>query len=226
MAMIFFLAISLLLQGALGDLVCEEVPVGMCSFSISSTGKRCTLETGDQTGEFQCKTSEVFVNSIREHIESDECISACGVDRNVVGISSDFLLESQFTAKLCSKHCLNNCPNIVDLYSNLALAEGVLLPKLCKDQETNPRRAMSQISSSGVADTPRGQFSFPRGRAAAFGPTYAVAAAGPASLPWLGRELYSTDVAEAPAPAFLIRTAWESEFYSTSDAGAPAPAPL
>nr|XP_027109573.1 uncharacterized protein LOC113729476 [Coffea arabica] len=157
MVMIIFLALSLLLQGALaGELICDELPVGMCAFSISSSGKRCSLETSDEPGVFQCKTSEILVHKIREHIETDECITACGADRNVTGISSDFLFDPIFTAKLCSNRCLNNCPNMVDLYSNLALAEGKLLSKRCKAQETHgtPRRAMSEFQSSGIAFAP------------------------------------------------------------------------
>lgn len=59
-----------------------------------------------------------------EHIETDACVNACGVDRRTVGISSDSLLEPQLTAKLCSASCYQNCPNIVDLYFNLAAGEG------------------------------------------------------------------------------------------------------
>ncbi|KAL3518132.1 hypothetical protein ACH5RR_020721 [Cinchona calisaya] len=77
MPTILFLAFSLLLQGALGELICDELPVGMCAFSIATSGKRCSLETGDQSGIFQCKTSEVYVHRIREYIESDECLTAC-----------------------------------------------------------------------------------------------------------------------------------------------------
>ncbi|XP_057473862.1 uncharacterized protein LOC130762213 [Actinidia eriantha] len=155
---ILFLAFSLFLQGALGDIVCEELPIGMCSFSIASSGKRCLLETsatnGGSTVAYQCTTSEVVVKDMPEWIESDECIRACGVDRYSVGLSSDSLLEPQFTAKLCAPACFQNCPNIVDLYNNLALAEGVFLPGLCKIQQTNPRRAMSQLLSSGAASGP------------------------------------------------------------------------
>lgn len=121
--------------GHAGELVCEDLPWGMCSFSIATSGKRCTLETtaflSGTPNSLQCKTSEVMVinNSMREYIETDECINSCGVDRNAIGISSDSLLESQFTAKLCSDRCYNNCPNIVDLYYNLALAEGKSLLK-------------------------------------------------------------------------------------------------
>lgn len=110
-----------------GELVCEELPVEMCSFAISSYGNRCLLETywkRDGSTEYECKTSKVMVNDIKEHIETDECISACGLDRNSVGISSDNLLDLDFTPKLCSPHCSQHCPNIADLYHNLALAEG------------------------------------------------------------------------------------------------------
>ncbi|KAK3003377.1 hypothetical protein RJ639_018129 [Escallonia herrerae] len=89
-----------------------------------------------------------------EVIESDECVNACGVDRKAVGISSDSLLEPQFTAKLCSRACYQNCPNIVDLYYNLAMGEGVFLPDLWKAQRNMPRRAMSQLLSSGAASGP------------------------------------------------------------------------
>lgn len=61
---------------------------------------------------------------MKDWIETDECVRACGVDRNSVGISSDSLMESQFTAKLCSPACYQDCPNIIDLYFNLAAGEG------------------------------------------------------------------------------------------------------
>lgn len=108
-------------------MICEELPVGMCSYSIASSGKRCLLETSassDGHTQFQCKTSEVIVKNMAELIEGDACVSTCGVERRSVGISSDSLLETQFIAKLCSPACYQNCPNIVDLYYNLALGEG------------------------------------------------------------------------------------------------------
>lgn len=119
-----------LLISNVGEIICEELPVGMCSFSVASSGKRCLLETNmlrDGSMEFQCKTSEVIVKNFAELIETDECVSACGVDRKSVGISSDSLMEPKFTAKLCTPECYQNCPNIVDLYYNLALGEGDLL---------------------------------------------------------------------------------------------------
>ncbi|OIV98614.1 hypothetical protein TanjilG_12737 [Lupinus angustifolius] len=104
--------------------------------------------------EYQCRTSEVVVERMAEYIETDSCVDQCGVDRKFVGISSDALLESQFTAKLCSPSCYQKCPNIVDLYFNLAAGEGVFLPDLCERQRSNPRRAMFELVSSGAAPGP------------------------------------------------------------------------
>lgn len=74
---------------------------------------------------YQCSTSGVVVtNYMADWIETDECVSACGLDRNTVGISSDSLLERNFREKLCSTACYQGCPNIVDLYSNLSSGEG------------------------------------------------------------------------------------------------------
>ncbi|KAH0657636.1 hypothetical protein KY289_026384 [Solanum tuberosum] len=146
-----FLGFSLLVHGALGS--------GMCAYSVASSGKRCSLESYESIEGrrgYQCKTSEVLVSNIgiTNLIESDECISACGADRNSLGISSDSLLESSFTSKLCSQQCYQKCPNIVDLYHNLALGEGVYFPAFCKGRDLNGRREMSQIQSSGVACAP------------------------------------------------------------------------
>uniref|UniRef100_A0A5B6ZIM8 Putative PAR1-like protein n=1 Tax=Davidia involucrata TaxID=16924 RepID=A0A5B6ZIM8_DAVIN len=153
LSLVLFFACSLFLQGTLGEIICEDLPTGVCAFSIASSGKRCLLEnyaTKDGKVEYQCRSSEVVVERMAEYIETDECVSACGVDRNSVGISSDTLLEPQSTAKLCSPNCYHNCPNIVDLYYNLAAGEGVFLPDLCEKQKTNPRRAMVELLSSGT----------------------------------------------------------------------------
>ncbi|KAJ0691471.1 hypothetical protein HanPI659440_Chr15g0575441 [Helianthus annuus] len=152
---LFFFAIFL--QGALGEIVCENLPTEVCSFSIASSGKRCLLENYEEDGKttgYQCTTSEVMVERMSEYIETDACVKACGVDRNSVGISSDTLLESQSVSKICSTPCYNNCPNILDLYYNLAAAEGVFLPDLCEKQRSNPHRAMIELLSSGAAAGP------------------------------------------------------------------------
>ncbi|KAM7522115.1 hypothetical protein LguiA_012017 [Lonicera macranthoides] len=165
MALVLFLVFSLFLQGALGthsplstsEIICEELPVGQCSFSIASSGRRCLLETwtsSDGKMVLQCQTSQVMVKNMADLVEREECVSACGVDRKSVGISSDSLLEPQFTTSLCSPACYQNCPNIVDLYYNLAIGEGVFLQDLCKAHRDMPRRAMTQLSSSGAASGP------------------------------------------------------------------------
>ncbi|KAK4345670.1 hypothetical protein RND71_035846 [Anisodus tanguticus] len=137
-----------------GEIICENLPTNVCSFSIALSGNRCLLENSkneDGKMEYQCKTSEVIVGNIAQYIETDECVNACGVDRSSVGISSDALLEPQFTAKLCSPACYQNCPNVVDLYFNLAAGEGVYLPDLCNKQRNSPHRAMIELLSSGAA---------------------------------------------------------------------------
>lgn len=110
-----------------GEIICEELPVGQCSFSIASSGRRCLLETStssDGKMVLQCQTSQVMVKNMANLVEREECVSACRVDRKSVGISSDSLLEPQFTASICSPACYQNCPNIIDLYYNLAIGEG------------------------------------------------------------------------------------------------------
>ncbi|AEE79178.1 photoassimilate-responsive protein PAR-1b-like protein [Arabidopsis thaliana] len=150
-----FLILSSLLHAAIGEnIVCENLPTNMCSFSISASGKRCILETANVAGEFTCRTSAVDVEGIVNHVETDECVSACGVDRKTVGISSDSLMEAGFAAKLCSSACLDYCPNILDLYFNLAAGEGAFLPDLCDAQRMNPQRSMMEFISSGAAPGP------------------------------------------------------------------------
>ncbi|XP_028770549.1 uncharacterized protein LOC114727930 [Neltuma alba] len=155
--LVLFLS-SLFIHASLGEIVCEELGKEVCAFSIASSGKRCVLETErqEETGrvEYQCRTSEVVVEHMSEYIERDQCVKACGVDRRSVGISSDALLDPRFTAKLCASPCSDHCPNIVDLYFNLAAGEGVYLPDLCEKQKTNPRRAMVELMSSGAAPGP------------------------------------------------------------------------
>ncbi|EOY07334.1 hypothetical protein QUC31_011415 [Theobroma cacao] len=154
---VFLFISSLFLHASLAEIICEDLPKDVCAFSIASSGKRCLLETAvvkDGNVEYQCRTSEVVVERMAEYIESDECVRACGVDRSSIGISSDSLLEPQLTAKLCAPACYQKCPNIVDLYFNLAAGEGVFLPDLCHAQRTNPRRTMFELLSSGAAPGP------------------------------------------------------------------------
>ncbi|KAL3719225.1 hypothetical protein ACJRO7_004220 [Eucalyptus globulus] len=118
MTLILLVALSLLVQGALGNIMCEQLPAEPCSFSIASNGRWCVLENykspADRKMDYECKTSQVAVDIMHEWIETDDCISAYA------------LLLPCFTAKLCSPTSYYNCPNIVDLYFNLALGEEVL----------------------------------------------------------------------------------------------------
>ncbi|CAN8302183.1 unnamed protein product [Cochlearia groenlandica] len=149
------LLLAIYLQTALGhEVKCENLDKDTCAFAVSSTGKRCVLEKSVKRSGFEvytCRSSEIETNKVTNMIESEECIKSCGLDRTSFGISSDALLESRFTQKLCSVQCLNQCPNVVDLFFNLAAGEGVYLPKLCDSQDGKPRRAMSEIRSSGIA---------------------------------------------------------------------------
>ncbi|CAL1402172.1 unnamed protein product [Linum trigynum] len=155
MITLFALSSLLILNGAIGDLICEELPVELCAYSISDTGKRCVLENylaRKGMVKYQCKTSEVVMETMSGWIEAEACINDCGLDRNVVGISSDYLLSPNFVAKLCSQPCFSYCPNILDLYSNLAQAEGMNLHDICIRGNAVSRRALYILpkSSGGV----------------------------------------------------------------------------
>ncbi|KAL3834417.1 hypothetical protein ACJIZ3_009153 [Penstemon smallii] len=149
---IFALAVSFFVQGSLGNIACENLNKDSCAFAVSSTGHRCVLEKHvRRSGEdlYTCTTSEIEAENLKDWIETDECINACGLQRKSLGISSDFLLESRFAQKICSNECYKSCPNVVDLYFNLAAGEGVFLPKLCEAEGVNARRGMAEIKSSG-----------------------------------------------------------------------------
>jgi len=153
----FVFSLTLLLSSALGArVVCEQLTAELCAFAVSSTSRRCVLENTHCAGRptaYQCRTSEVVVEDARLAglVETDRCVRACGVDRATVGISSDSLLDPRVAGAVCSPACLQGCPNIVDLYSNLAAGEGVAFSEMCEVHRANPRRAMAQLQSSGEA---------------------------------------------------------------------------
>ncbi|KAJ3668903.1 hypothetical protein LUZ60_010853 [Juncus effusus] len=155
-ALPLFIAISLLLPSAFAGVICEELPQDLCAFSISSSGMRCILESPTNAGsKYHCGTSEVVVADMADWIETDACVRACGVDRHTVGISSDALLERNFREMICSDACYKNCPNIVDLYSNLASGEGVKLSEICKSVNSSRDRIMLESAGAyAYAPTP------------------------------------------------------------------------
>lgn len=162
---IFAFAFAIFVQAALGEVVvCEKLEGERCAFAVSWKGKRCVLEKSvKRSGEepYSCRTSEIEADKLTNLIETDECVGACGLDRKSLGISSDSLLDSSFTRKLCSTHCYNHCPNVVDLYFNLAAGEGAFLPELCEAQGSDSRRKASEIKSSGfVAPGPMNPVKF------------------------------------------------------------------
>ncbi|XP_057867203.1 uncharacterized protein LOC131074584 isoform X2 [Cryptomeria japonica] len=143
-----------------GGVECEKLPVEMCAFSVSSSGARCVLEkkytfvpsTHESSVEYQCQSSGVMAEKMMEWIESEECLQSCGLQRMSVGMSTDDLSAySDFTSKLCSDKCQNSCPNIVNLYLNLAAGEGIYLPHLCEAHKTRSRRMMFETVASGPA---------------------------------------------------------------------------
>lgn len=67
MALALFLASSLFFQAAFGEIICEDLPVELCSFSIASSGKRCLLDTNNAregSSELQCCTTEIRVKNL------------------------------------------------------------------------------------------------------------------------------------------------------------------
>ncbi|CAN6351330.1 unnamed protein product [Urochloa humidicola] len=162
LAAAFVFSMSLLLSSALGArVVCEQLAAGQCAFAVSSASRRCVLESTHCAGRptaYECRTSGVVVEDARlaGTVETDRCVRACGVDRATVGISSDSLLDPRVAGAVCSPACLQGCPNIVDLYANLAAGEGVAFSELCEVHRGNPRRAMLQ--SSGEAPHGAGRF--------------------------------------------------------------------
>ncbi|KAH9311977.1 hypothetical protein KI387_027012, partial [Taxus chinensis] len=145
----FFAVTSVIsLQSVIGALTCEELPVEACAFSVSSSGARCVLEKSilrDGTAQYECMTSEVMAEKMYEWIETEECINNCGLEKMAIGMSTDGLMESSFTTRLCSPHCYDNCPNIVNLYFDLAAGEGLYLPRLCEAQRSGSRRMISEV---------------------------------------------------------------------------------
>jgi len=144
------------LQVVYGRMVCENVPVEVCAFSVSSSGARCVLEKSisrNDNVQYECQSSEVIAETMKELIETDECMNACGVERMTAGMSTDSLAEHGFTNKLCCPQCYNKCPNIIDLYFNLAAGEGVYLPRLCEAHRSGDRRMMTEFGSFAAAPT-------------------------------------------------------------------------
>ncbi|KAI0493721.1 hypothetical protein KFK09_023845 [Dendrobium nobile] len=149
-----FIASALFFSCVLGGITCEQLDSSKCAFAVSSSGLRCVLEKNVRGGgrevEYSCRNSGVAATDVTDWIETDECVKACGLDRNTVGISSDYLANRRFQRRLCSSECYDSCPNVVDLYANVASGEGVSLSKLC--EVMTKRREMIETNSSGGSE--------------------------------------------------------------------------
>ncbi|KAI5073598.1 hypothetical protein GOP47_0011611 [Adiantum capillus-veneris] len=146
---------SILVSGISATLLCEDLPIDLCAFAVSSSASRCILEkevSSQGKVEYQCQTSDVSANEFAEWVETDDCVHACGIDRQTVGLSSDSFVESGFVKALCSIDCQNGCPNVVDLFEKLAAGEGVSLSRVCEVQSMGAaRRAMNEVENSHFA---------------------------------------------------------------------------
>ncbi|ONK62014.1 uncharacterized protein A4U43_C08F35910 [Asparagus officinalis] len=179
MPLVLTFSLFLFIPSTCASVICEDLPQDQCAFAVSLSSKRCVLESyrrDDGRTEYKCQTSEIGVGRIFDHVESDQCIRDCGVERNSVGISSDALLEPQFLDRLCSPECFQHCANIIDLYYNLAAGEGIQLPDLCHVRWSDPNQAMTQLRSSGAAPgpfpSPKPSPSIAPARALVAGPTF------------------------------------------------------
>ncbi|MCO5561664.1 hypothetical protein L7F22_015285 [Adiantum nelumboides] len=151
LALFFFVLVS----SVSANLLCEDLPIDLCAYAVSSTGSRCILEkevSSQGKVEYQCQTSEVSANEFLEWVETDDCVHSCGIDRQTVGISSDALVEKGFVKALCSAECQQGCPNVVDLFEKLAAGEGVSLSRVCEAQSMGAaRREMGEVETSQFA---------------------------------------------------------------------------
>ncbi|KAL3621479.1 hypothetical protein CASFOL_036391 [Castilleja foliolosa] len=122
--LVIALALAVSMQATLGkNMKCKDLNVDACAYAVESSGKRCILEKpllSLTSNEYTCATSEIVADKLNDWIETEECINACRVDRKPLGISSDSFLDRDFVEKICSDACYTSCPNIVDLYFNLA----------------------------------------------------------------------------------------------------------
>jgi hypothetical protein len=115
------------------QLSCEELPPDVCAFAVSSGGWRCVLERTPE-GAHRCQTSAVggARGLAAGWVETDACVRACGVDRAALGlpVASAAAEDRRSLRALCSPACRDGCPNVVDLYATLTVAEGARLRRV------------------------------------------------------------------------------------------------
>ncbi|KAL0344496.1 UNVERIFIED_CONTAM: hypothetical protein Sradi_4280900 [Sesamum radiatum] len=130
------------------EVVCEDLPQNLCTFAIAAS--RCVLEnykSEEGSVDYTCKTSEVVVERLAGYIETDECVNACGVDRN-----SFFFLVIAFYYSSTEYALL--APADWNLYFYNKMQE--YFCQHCEKHKTSPHRAMLELlsSSGGAAAAP------------------------------------------------------------------------
>jgi hypothetical protein len=120
-----------MVDGAGGQLACEDLSADVCAFAVSSAGRRCVLERTPD-GAQRCQTSASAVG-----VETEACVRACGVDRAVLGLPIASAMaegDRRSFSALCSSACRDVCPDVVDLYATVAAAEGACIAeyRTCK----------------------------------------------------------------------------------------------
>ncbi|KAI5054060.1 hypothetical protein GOP47_0008042 [Adiantum capillus-veneris] len=130
------------------DVVCEELPMEWCAYSISSMGARCMLEgekDGDNPMVYKCKTSSVETKVKGGWIEAEECMEACGLKRMTVGLFSQPPFDPQF---FCSPRCARSCPHLHYLLlpqlSHQGPGSSISNVDVCL-HVTNPHRSMNEV---------------------------------------------------------------------------------
>ncbi|MCO5581579.1 hypothetical protein L7F22_035467 [Adiantum nelumboides] len=132
------------------QVVCEELGIYECAFAVASTGARCILETKislEVCIQFECTTSSVLASPFANWIETAECLLFCGLERLTIGISTDFIGDLGLQKMICSSMCQKNCPNIVDVFSNLAIGEGLNLENICKEGEIHHFKGKEKVAT-------------------------------------------------------------------------------
>lgn len=89
-----------------------------CLISLQTSN----IEWGSDLGETRRELRSVKYSA--GHVESDQCLDACGLKRLTVGISTDGLQTGAFKEKICSDECQHNCPEVINLYNVIYAEEG------------------------------------------------------------------------------------------------------
>ncbi|MCO5582175.1 hypothetical protein L7F22_036065 [Adiantum nelumboides] len=135
------------------DVLCEELPVEWCAYSISSLGARCVLvegeKGGDDTMEYNCQTSSMETKVKGGWIEAEECMEACGLTRMTLGLH-----PSNTPDLLCSSRCSRTCPHLHYLLNPLSADQGSSIADLCLCLNNPHHRFIQEAPSPSPSPSP------------------------------------------------------------------------